>query len=120
MSATSLLPARIPSATPRCRTSGSARGQVEMSFRRRARAARERSPRQQKAEGLRAEASSVWKSAAFLFSPCSLFQVCRKPAEKCLVPEFAVLRLQHPVAFIGEEHQLRRYSLPLQRRETFP
>src|SRR5881296_3417385 len=46
-----------------------------------------------------------------------LLNVRRQPIQECLVPELRVLRLQHPVAFVGKNHQLRRHSLPLQRVE---
>src|ERR1017187_9449846 len=36
------------------------------------------------------------------------------PVDECLVPEYAVLRLQNPVAFIGEVQQFRRHFLQLQ------
>lgn len=54
-------------------------------------------------------------------TPCSgsLFQVLRQPSQECLIPEFAILRFQDPVPFIGEYYEFRWNSLTLQRREEF-
>src|SRR5215831_1345918 len=46
-----------------------------------------------------------------------LFQIRIHPAIYRLVPELAVLRLQHPMAFIGEVEHFGRNLQPLQRSE---
>src|SRR5262245_53153533 len=47
----------------------------------------------------------------------SLFYVQGQPIEKWFVPELRVLRLQHPMAFVGKNNELRGNALPLQRAE---
>src|SRR5260221_9319929 len=46
-------------------------------------------------------------------------EITREPSQKLLVPELAVLRLQHPVPFVGEHDQSRGHVLPLQRGKEF-
>src|SRR5579864_4388613 len=55
-------------------------------------------------------------SSFFTFS-ASLFRVGIDPVKEGLVPEQAVLRLEDPVAFVGENDQARRNLLHLQRGE---
>src|SRR5262249_52039228 len=45
--------------------------------------------------------------------------VLLQPCEHFLVPELAVGRLQHPVAFVGEIYEFRSHALALQGGEEF-
>src|SRR5712691_11812328 len=45
----------------------------------------------------------------------SLFSPGINPIENCCVPKDGVLRLQHPVPFVGKQEQLGRDLLELQR-----
>src|SRR6266705_2150677 len=49
----------------------------------------------------------------------ALFYVKSEPVQKSFVPELRILRLEHPVALVGEDHELRRNALALQRAEKF-
>src|SRR5438309_260572 len=43
----------------------------------------------------------------------SSLHVSRQPIQKCFVPELRVLRLEHPMSLVREDHQLGRNTLPL-------
>src|SRR5262249_28100803 len=47
------------------------------------------------------------------------FQIRCEPIQERLVPKLGVLRFQHPMAFVGKDHQFRWNALPLQRAEEF-
>src|ERR1019366_6594667 len=64
-------------------------------------------------------ASRTMAMSAFIYSSSVIswllfFNPGIHPVDECLVPEYAVLRLQNPVAFIGEEQQFRWHFLQLQ------
>ncbi len=49
---------------------------------------------------------SLWKSAGSASITPPLLQILCEPTEESLVPQLAILRLQHPVTLVGEEEQL--------------